>query len=104
MPRQFKPIRFVFLMALVIFFVCGAVAFFNARVQTGRTVEERAGYAVGEKLGQQAPTDATLPTDAALNSLAQERFKKAGSGNMQNWDMGFENGYTAGFKKSHPRR
>ncbi|MGZ5019423.1 MAG: hypothetical protein ACXWAV_03260 [Chthoniobacterales bacterium] len=104
MPREFKPVRFFVLIAIVVFIVCGAVAFFNARVQHGRTAEERDGYTIGEKLGQQAPTDATLPTAAALNTMAQQYFKKQGSGNMQNWDMGFEHGYTAGFSKNHPGR
>ena len=104
MPRQFKPVRFFVLVAVIVFITCGAVAFFNARVEHGRTAEEREGYSVGEKLGQQAPAELALPTDAALNTMAQQCFKKQGSGNMQNWDAGFENGYTAGFKKTHPSR
>ena len=104
MARQFKPARFFLLMALAAFVAWGAVAFFNARVQHGRTAEEREGYAVGEKLGEQAPVDANLPSDAALNTMAQQHFKKEGSGNMQSWDMGFEDGYAAGFKKTHGQR
>jgi len=42
-----------------------------------------------------------LPSDAELNMMAQKYFKSQGSGNQQNWDLGFENGYTDGFKKRH---
>jgi hypothetical protein len=104
MAMQFKPVRFFILMAIAVFIAYGAVAFFNARVRHGRTPEERDGYAVGEKVGEQAPADATLPSDAALNSMAQQYFKTKGSGNMQTWDAGFENGYTEGFRKTHPSR
>ena len=102
MARQFKPLRFFVLMALAAFIACGAVAYFGARVQHGRTADERDGYAVGEKLGEQAPANASLPGDATLNTMAQQNFKKSrGTGNMQNWDMGFENGYADGYKKTH---
>ena len=103
MARQFKPMRFFVLSALAAFVACGAVAFFNTRAQHGRTAEEREGYAVGERLWEQAGRDAALPNDAALNTLAQEYFKKSGSGNMQDWDLGFENGYAEAFKKTHRR-
>ena len=69
----------------------------------GRTAEERAAYAIGRKVGEQAP-EATLPTDADLNMMAQKYFKQHGSGNQQNWDLAFENGYTDGFNKTHPRQ
>ena len=71
-------------------------------MQHGRTAEERDGYAVGKELGKQAPADAILPSMAALNTMAQTYFKMRGSGNMQTWDLGFENGYTEGFKENHP--
>ena len=45
--------------------------------------------------------DATLPTDAELNMMAQEAFKRQGSGEQQSWDLAFENGYADGFKKTH---
>ena len=102
MSRQFKPVRFFVLMAIAAAITCGAIAFFNQRVAHGRTAEERAGYAIGEKMGKEAPLSATLPTDATLNTMAQEYFHREGSGNQQNWDLGFENGYADGFKKTHP--
>jgi hypothetical protein len=33
--------------------------------------------------------------------MAQRQFKLQGSGNQQDWDLAFENGYEAGFKKTH---
>jgi hypothetical protein len=66
--------------------------------------DERAAYAIGLKVGEQAPPGATLPTATDLNMMAQKYFKQQGSGNQQNWDQGFENGYTAGFNKTHPRQ
>jgi len=68
------------------------------------TSEERAAYAIGLKVGEQAPPGATLPTAADLNMMAQKYFKQQGSGNQQTWDQGFENGYTDGFNKTHPRQ
>jgi hypothetical protein len=56
------------------------------------------------KAGEQAPPGATLPTAADLNMMTQKYFKQQGSGNQQNWNQGFENGYTAGFNKTHPRQ
>jgi hypothetical protein len=96
--------RFFVLMAIAAAIVCGAVAFFNQRVAHGRSAEERAGYAIGEKIGREAPASATLPNDATLNTMAQEYFKREGSGNRQDWDLGFENGYADAFKKTHPVR
>jgi hypothetical protein len=43
-------------------------------------------------------------TDADLNMMAQKYFKQQGSGNQQTWDQGFENGYTDGFKTTHPKQ
>jgi hypothetical protein len=102
MPRQFKPVRFFVLMALLAFVVCGVTAFYTHRAAHGRTSEERAAYAIGEKAGEKAPRDATLPTAAELNMMAQQSFKRQGSGEQQSWDLAFENGYADGFKKTHP--
>ena len=32
-----------------------------------------------------------------------EAVEQQGSGNKQNWDLAFENGYEEGFKKTHPQ-
>jgi len=45
-----------------------------------------------------------LPTPAASNTMAQEYFEKQGSGNKQDWDLGFEHGYEDGFRKTHARQ
>src|SRR4029450_3037491 len=97
MAREFKPVRFFVMMALAAFVVCGVTAFYTHRAAHGRTADERAAYAIGLKGGEQAPPGATLPTDADLNMMAQKYFKQQGSGNQQNWDFAFENGYTDGF-------
>jgi hypothetical protein len=102
MAREFKPVRFFAMMALAAFGVCGVTAFYTHRAAHGRTADERTAYAIGLKVGEQAPPGATLPTDADLNMMAQNYFKQQGSGNQQNWDLAFENGYTDGFKKTHP--
>jgi hypothetical protein len=102
MARQFKPGRFFVMMAIAAAIACGAVAFFTQRVAHGRTAEERAGYAVGERMGSEASAGSKLPNDAALNTMAREYFQQQGSGNQQAWDQGFENGYADGFKKTHP--
>ncbi len=88
-------------MALAAFIVCGVTAFYTKRAEHGRTTEERSAYFIGEKAGEQAPPDAKMPTDAALNMMAQERFKREGSGDKQAWDLAFEHGYEDGFKKTH---
>ena len=102
MARQFKPVRFFVLMALLAFVVCGVTAFYTHRATHGRTSEERAAYAIGEKAGEEAPVGATLPTAAELNMMAQQAFKRQSSGEQQSWDLAFENGYADGFKKTHP--
>ena len=89
-------------MALLAFVVCGVTAFYTHRAAHGRTNEERAAYAIGEKAGEEAPMGATLPTAAELNMMAQQAFKRQGSEEQQSWDLAFENGYTDGFKKTHP--
>jgi flagellar biosynthesis/type III secretory pathway protein FliH len=101
MARDFKPVRFFVMMAVATFVVCGVTAFYTHRTAYGRTTEERAGYAIRLRVGERAPPQQTLPSDAELNMMAQNYFKQQGSGNQQAWDQGFENGYTAGFKKAH---
>jgi hypothetical protein len=104
MAREFKPVRFFVMMALAAFVVCGVTSFCAHRAAHGRTAEERGAYAIGLKVGEQAPPGATLPTGADLNTMAQKYFKQQGSGNQENWDLAFENGCTDGFNKTHPRQ
>jgi hypothetical protein len=101
--REFKPLRFFVMMATAAFAVCGVTAFYTHRAAHGRTPEERAAYWIGEKAGEQASRGAKLPTPAELNMMAQKYFEQQGSGNKQNWDLAFENGYQDGFKKKHPQ-
>jgi hypothetical protein len=102
--REFKPLRFFVMMAVAAFVVCGVTAFYTHRAAHGRTPEERAAYAIGEKAGEEAPAGAKLPTAAELNMMAQKYFKQLGSGSQQDWDLAFENGYEEAFKKTHPRQ
>ncbi len=104
MAREFKPVRFFVTMALAAFVVCGVTSFCTHRAAHGRTAEERAAYAIGLKMGEQASPGATSPTAADLNMMTQKYFKQQGSGDPQTWDQGFENGYTNGFNKTHPRQ
>jgi hypothetical protein len=83
MPRQFHPVRFFVIMAVVVFIASGITSFYTHRAKHGLSSDERAGYAVGMKVGQEAPADA---------------------GDQGNWDLGFENGYADGFQKTHPSR
>ena len=101
MPREFKPVRFFVLMAIAVFIVCAVTSFYTHRAAHGRSPDERAGYAIGEKVGEQAPPDAKMPYPAELNMMAQRYFKEQGLGNKGDWDLGFENGYEEGFKKTH---
>jgi hypothetical protein len=101
MPGEFKPIRFFVMMALVALFVCGVTAFYTHRAAHGRTPEERQAYWIGEKAGERAPRDAKLPTPAELNMMAQKYFEQQGSGDKQDWDLAFENGYEDGLRKTH---
>ena len=103
MAREFKPVRFFVMMALAAFVVCGVTAFYTRRAARGRAADERTAYAIGLKAGEQVPPGIALPTDAELNMMAQRHFKQQGSGNQQNWDLAFENGYTEGFNETHPR-
>jgi hypothetical protein len=102
MARQFNPMRFFILMALLAFIVCGVTAFYTRRTAHGRTSEERSAWFIGENAGEQAAPGEKLPSDAALNMMAQEFFKRQGSGDQQTWDFAFEQGYDEGFKKTHP--
>ena len=58
MARQFKPVRFFVMMGAAPFVVCGVTAFYTHRAVRGRTAEERATYAIGEKAGEEAPAPA----------------------------------------------
>ena len=102
MAREFKPLRFFVMMATAAFVVCG-VTFYTKRAEHGRTAEGRQAYWIGQKIGDQAPPGAKLPTPAELNMMAQKYFEGQGSGNKENWDLTFENGYEDGFKKTHPQ-
>ena len=102
MAREFKPVRFFVMMGAAAFIVCGVTAFYTHRAAHGRTAEERTAYAIGERAGEEAPHDAKLPSAAELNMMAQKYFEQQGSGNKQNWDLAFENGYAEGFYKTHP--
>ena len=104
MAREFKPVRFFVMMAATALVVCGVTAFYTHRAAHGRTAPERPAYAIGKKAGEEAPAGAKLPTDADLNTMAQQYFKQRGSGEQQSWDLAFENGYADGFKKTHHRQ
>src|SRR5436190_10735031 len=103
MTRQFKPVRFFVLMGLAAFVVCGVATFYTHRGAHGRTAEERAAYEIGVKAGEQTPRDATLPTAAELNMMAQKYFEQQGpidelrssspAGGVQARKQAFENGY-----------
>jgi hypothetical protein len=58
MARQFKPVRLFVMMAVAAFVVCSVTAFYTHRAAHGRTAEERAAYAIGEKVGEEAPPGA----------------------------------------------
>lgn len=89
------------MMAGAAFVVCGVTAFYTKRAEHGRTAEERRAYWIGEKAGEQAARDSKSPTLAGLNIMAQRYFKEQGSGNQSDWNLVFEHGYEAGFKKTH---
>ena len=89
-------------MAIVVFITCGVVAFYTHRAEHGRTSEERSAYVIGEKAGEgAAAAGGKLPTAADLNMMAQDYFKKQGSGEQMAWDLAFEHGYEDGLKKAH---
>ena len=114
MARQFKPVRFTVLIGLATFIVCGVAVFYSHRTAHGTTAEERAAYESGEKAGEKAPPGATLPTEAEVNIVAQKYFKQEGpaeqlqnpsrAADLQAFKQAFEEGYTAGFKKTHPQQ
>lgn len=102
MVRQFTGVRLFALMAVMAFIVCGVTAFYTHRASHGRTSEERSAWFIGKKAGEQAVPGGKVPTAAALNMLAQDYFKRQGSGDQGSWDLAFEGGYEEGFKKTHP--
>ena len=102
MAGEFKPVRFFVMMAGAAFIVCGVTAFYTHRAAQGRTTEERSAYVIGEKMGEEAAPGTQLSTAAALNTLAQQYFKRQGSGEQMAWDLAFEHGYEDGFNKRHP--
>jgi len=112
MAQEFKPVRFFVLMGLVAFFLCSVAVFCTQRAGHGTTAEERAAYESGEKAGKEATHDATLPTEAELNMMAQKCLEQQGpgqqlrnpsrAGGLQACKQAFEKGYTDGFKKTHP--
>ena len=114
MARQFKPVRFTVLIGLAAFIVCGVAVFYSHRTAHGTTAEERAAYELGEKAGEQASRDATLPTEADVNMTAQKYFEQQGpaeqlqnpsrAADLQAFKQAFKKGYTAGFKKTHPQQ
>src|SRR6266480_3173717 len=109
MATQFKPVRFFVLVGIAAFIVCGVAVFYTHRTAHGTTAEERAAYESGEKAGEKAPPDATLPTEAEVNTVAQKYFKQEGpaeqlqnpsrAADLQACKQAFKKGYTAGFKK-----
>jgi hypothetical protein len=102
MAREFKPVRFFVMMAIAAFTTCGVVAFYTHRAEHGRTSEERSAYFIGKKAGEEAAAaGGKLPSDADLNMMAQQYFKRQGSGEQMAWDLAFEHGYEDAFKKSH---
>ena len=114
MIRQFKPVRFFVLMGVAAFIVCGVAVFYSHRTAHGTTAEERAAYEIGEKAGEEAPSGATLPTEAELNMTAQKYFEQQGSaeqlrnpsraGTLEACKQAFKKGYTTGFKKTHSQK
>jgi len=114
MARQFKPVRFTVLIGVGALMVCGLAVFYTHRTAHGTTAEEQAAYESGEKAGEKAPPGATLPTDAEVNMVAQKYFKQEGpteqlqnpsrAADLQAFKKAFREGYTAGFKKTHPQQ
>ena len=83
----------------------GVTAFYTHRAAHGRTSEERSAYVVGEKAGEEAAAaGGKLPTAADLNGIAQQYFKRQGSGEPMAWKLAFEHGYEDGFKKAQRAR
>jgi hypothetical protein len=55
MARQFKSLRFFVMIGAAAFIVCGVTAFYTHRAEHGRTAEERAADAIGEKTESRRP-------------------------------------------------
>jgi len=114
MLTQFKPVRFTVLIGVTAIIVCGVAVFYNHRTARGTTAEERAAYESGEKAGENAPSGATLPTEAELNMTAEKYFQQQGppeqlqnptrEADLQAFRQAFKRGYTTGFKKTHRQR
>ena len=114
MTRRFKLMRFLVLMGVAAIIVCGVAVFYTHRSAHGTTAEERAVYEIGEKAGEKAPGDATLPTEAELNMTAQKYFEQQGpaeqlqnpsrAADLQAFKQAVKKGYIAGFKKTHPQQ
>ena len=106
--------RLFLLIGLAGIIVCGAGVLYTHRTAHGTTAEERAAYDSGEKAGREAPAGATVPTEAELNMTAQKYFEQQGPAEqLQNptraqtleaCKRAFNQGYTAGFKKTHPQK
>ncbi len=106
MARQFKPVRFFVLMALMAFIAFGAVAFFTQRAAHGRTSEARAAYDSGLQAGKEAAPAAKMPAAWEMNEMAEKFMKREGKKKTEPmaWKTAFEHGYEDGFKKTHPER
>ena len=103
MARQFKPVRFFVLMALLAFIVCGVTAFYTQRAAHGRTPEERVAYSLGEQAGSEAAPNEKLPAAWEMNEIAEQFLKKeTKKKEPMAWKSAFEKGYTDGFEKTHP--
>src|SRR5215471_10428125 len=111
---QFKPVRITVLIGLAAIVACGVAVLYTHRIAHGTTAEERAAYENGEKAGEKAPPGATLPTEAEVNIVAQKYFKQEGpteqlqnpsrAADLEAFKKAFREGYTAGFKKTHPQQ
>ena len=103
MPREFKPVRFFVMMAIVAFIVCGVTAFYTHRAEHRRTPEERQAYWIGEKAGEQAPRR-KIADACGIEHDGPKIFSATGTGNQSDWNLAFEHGYEDGFNKTHPGR
>src|SRR5712671_5174533 len=106
-----RQLRFFVLVGLAAIIVCGVAVFYTHRTAHGTTAEEQAAYESGEKAGKEAPSSATLPTEAELNLMAQKYFEQQGppeqlqnpsrAADLQAFKQAFKKGYATGFKKTH---
>src|SRR4029450_10836780 len=107
MARQFKPVRFIALVGLAAFIVCGVAVFHSHRTAHGTTAEERTAYELGEKAGEQAPSGSTLAAEGGVKMTAEKYFQQQGpaqqlqnpsrAADLHAFKQAFEKGYTAGF-------